>query len=253
MNRRTPLAALGLALALVGAGCGASGEDQDGTDQRRLTVLAAASLTETFTALASEYEQQHPGVEVRLAFDSSATLAGQVLEGAPADVLATADTATMDKAAAALASEPVVVATNTLVLVTPAANPGGVTGFDDVAYGDLTWVACVDTAPCGVVWSALADANDVTSRPASLEVDVKAVLAKVTSGEADAGFVYRTDAEAAGDRVRTFPVPGAERQVTRYPVATVAGGATDLADSFVNLVASAEGQRVLAEAGFGAP
>ncbi len=269
---------LGAALLLAAlTGCaGASPGDADdpggpGSDpgpaagDTQLTVLAAASLTETFTALASRYEEQHPGVDVRLAFDSSATLATQVLQGAPADVLATADTTTMDSAADALASTPQVVASNTMVLVTPADNPAGLTGFADIADGadgggggggadgDVTWVACVETAPCGRVWAELADLNDVTSRPASLEVDVKSVLAKVTSGEADAGVVYATDAVAAGDRVRTFPVPGSADVVTRYPVAAVAGGETDLAASFIALVTSAEGRRVLADAGFGPP
>lgn len=241
-------AALGLSTLLLAACSEGEGEE------RTLTVLAAASLTGTFTELAEEFEQQNPGVDVRLAFDSSATLAAQAVEGAPADVLATADTRTMDDAAPALASDPSVFATNTMVMVVPAANEAGLTGFDDVAGGDATYVACVESAPCGAIWAAIAEAQGVSAEPASLEVDVKAVLAKVTSDEADAGFVYATDAVAAGGAVESFPVPGAEDQVTAYPVATL-DQASDpgLAQAFVDLVLSETGQQLLTDAGFGPP
>lgn len=237
-----------LALLLPLAGCGT---DDDPTE---ITVLAAASLTESFTRLADEFEQQHDGVEVALAFDSSATLAEQAVGGAPADVLATADTATMDRAADALAADPEVFATNTLVLVTPADNPAGITSYDDLGSGDVTYVVCVDTAPCGKVAATLVDATGLTAEPASLEVDVKAVLAKVTTGEADAGLVYATDAVAAGDDVLTFEIPGAAAAVTTYPIAPLEQSQEpDLARAFVDLVLSEAGQQVLHDAGFGAP
>jgi molybdate transport system substrate-binding protein len=112
----------------------------------------------------------------------------------------------------------------------------------------------VDTAPCGKVAAALLDDNGVTSHPASLEVDVKAVLAKVTSGEADAGIVYATDAVAAGDAVQVFDIPHADEEITSYPIATLdQSGDPDLAQQFVDLVLSGEGRRVLGDAGFGAP
>lgn len=240
---------LALALLLPLAACG-SGDDE----ATKITVLAAASLTESFTALAQEFEQQHDGVEVELAFDSSATLAEQALGGAPADVLATADTATMDGAGDALADDPLAFATNTMVLVTPADNPAGITSYDDLETGDLTYVVCVDTAPCGKVAAALLASTGLTAEPASLEVDVKSVLARVVSGEADAGLVYATDAVAAGEEVRTFEVPGAEAHVTSYPVAPLVQAADlDLAREFVELVLSSEGRAVLADAGFGTP
>lgn len=244
-----PVLTLVVALVVTLGACSDSEEDD-----RTLTVLAAASLTGTFTALAEEFETQHPGVEVELAFDSSATLAAQALQGAPADVLATADLRTMQGAAAALATDPQVFATNTMVMVVPQANEAAITSFDDVAEGEASYVACVQSAPCGAIWAALAEAQEVRADPASLELDVKAVLAKVTSDEADAGFVYATDAVAAGAAVETFEVPGAEDQVTTYPLA-VLDQATEpaLAQDFVDLVRSEVGQRLLAEAGFGPP
>lgn len=250
MNRLAPaLAVLSLLLPL-----GACGGDDSGSGVQQITVLAAASLTETFTELAHDFEKEHPGVTVKLAFDSSATLAQQAVDGAPADVLATADTSTMDSARDALDGDPTTFATNTMVLVTPQDNPAGITGFEDLDQGDVTYVACVETAPCGKVAAALLQDDGVTRKPASLEVDVKSVLAKVTSDEADAGLVYATDAQAAGDAVTSFEIPRAADEVTSYPIATLQQSkAPDLARQFVDLVTSAAGQRVLTAAGFGKP
>jgi molybdate transport system substrate-binding protein len=236
-----------VALLVPIASCG-GGED------RTITVLAAASLTDTFTELAHLFEADNPGVSVELAFDSSATLAQQAVDGAPADVLATADLATMQTAEDALVDEPRPFATNTMVLATPGDNPAGITRFADLDRGDVTFVTCVPTAPCGKVAAALLEDNAVTAEPASLEVDVRSVLAKVTSDEADAGLVYATDAVAAGDAVRTFDIPHAGEEVTTYPIAPL-DQTRDLEDArrFVALVHSEAGRRVLADAGFGTP
>jgi molybdate transport system substrate-binding protein len=244
------VAVTALALLVPLAACGGNGHG--GSDS--ITVLAAASLTGTFTELADRFEAEHPGVDVKLAFDSSATLAQQAVDGAPADVLATADTATMDSAKDALAATPQTFATNTMVLVTPKANPAGITGFEDLENGDVTYVACVETAPCGKVAAALSADNHLTARPASLEVDVKSVLAKVTSGEADAGFVYATDAVAAGNQIETFEIPHAADEVTTYPIAPLNQAKdAELAQEFVDLVLSDQGRQVLRDAGFGKP
>lgn len=240
-----------LVVVLALAGCGAGSGDDGGAS---ITVLAAASLTEPFEELADRFEADHPGVEVELAFDSSATLAHQALEGAPADVLATADTLTMDTAADVLDERPQVFATNTLRLVTPAGNPAGVEGIADLDSPALTWVACVETAPCGTVARELLAANGIGAEPASLEVDVKAVLAKVAGDEADAGLVYATDARAAGDAVQTFPVPYADQHRTSCAIAPLEqSGEPELARELIELVQSEEGQQLLADAGFGQP
>lgn len=263
----SPLA-LALALTLPLTGCGGSGNGAgpsgratggdgsgDGSgDGATITVLAASSLTGTFTDLADRFEADHPGTRVKLAFDSSATLAQQALDGAPADVLATADTDTMADAAGALAADPQVFASNTMVLVTPRENPASIASFADLDRDDVDYVACVDTAPCGKVAAALIEDDGLRAEPASLEVDVKAVLAKVASDEADAGLVYRTDAVAAGDDVRSIEVPHARDEPTTYPIAPLRQSAQpSLARQFVALVLSGRGQRVLADAGFAAP
>lgn len=228
-------------------GCGSK-------DDKTVTVLAASSLTGTFTTLADQFEKDHDGVTVKLAFDSSATLAQQATQGAPADVLATADTTTMDSAQAALADQPQNFATNVMVLVTPPDNPAGIKQFSDLSSDKVTYVVCVDTAPCGKVAGALLQDNQITAKPVSAEVDVKSVLAKVTEGEADAGIVYTTDAVAAGDQVASLPIPHAKQEITTYPIATLKQSEdSTLAQQFVDLVLSQQGQQVLQQAGFGAP
>ena len=239
-------------LVLVGSLLGACGDGDDNTTT--ITVLAASSLTGSFTELGQQFEDQHPDVTVKFAFDSSATLAQQATDGAPADVLATADPTTMDKAKSAQADAPKTFATNTMVLATPADNPAGIRSFSDLDKSSVKYVMCVPTAPCGIVGQALLDQDHITGKPVSQEVDVKSVLAKLTEGEADAGLVYVTDAAAAGDQVHTVPIPGAAKQVTSYPIVTLTQSKNaDLARQFVDLVTGSTGQQVLSKAGFGKP
>lgn len=223
----------------------------DGTTE--LKVLAAASLTESFQQFEKRFEDEHDGVDVKLSFGSSTTLAEQANEGAPGDVLATADKASMDLAVdGGSAGDPTEFTANALVLVVPADNPAGITGFDD--FADSDWVRCDDDVPCGRLAASLLEENQVTHEPVSREIDVKSVLAKVSSGEADAGFVYASDAVAAGDDVRTFPVPGAEKHPNPYFIATLEQSEdSGLADEWLELVSSDEGQQVLADAGFSTP
>ena len=253
MNRVPGWLVAGVALAAVG-GCGGDGDDgSEGDEARTLDVLAAASLTESFEQLAEEFEAEHPGVTVRLVLDSSTTLATQVDEGAPADVLATADEKSMQLALDTGSAEDAdVFATNRLVLVTPRSNPAGITEFEDLDAPDVAYVACVETAPCGALAARLLAENGVVADPRSLEVDVKAVLAKVIADEADAGLVYTTDAFAASSEVTTWPIPGSEEALTAYPIAVVdQADEPELAADWVELVLSAEGQELLADAGFG--
>lgn len=249
------LLATAATLVLTLSACGGSDEEADQErEPTELTVLAAASLTESFTMLGQQFEEAHPGTTVRLAFDSSATLTEQAAGGAPADVLATADEETMADAesAGALAESPQIFATNTLVLATPADNPANVQGIFDLA--GATYVVCVPTAPCGKVADAVLSAAGIVAKPASLEPDVKAVLAKVSADEADAGLVYATDAVAAGDQVTAFEVTQAADHVTAYPIGVLEQATSrDLAQQFTELVLSEEGQAVLTEAGFGPP
>ena len=252
---------LGAVVLLLLAGCGAGGTSggssggASGGGDRTLDVLAASSLAESFQTLADTFEKSHPGVHVRLVLESSATLATQVTQGAPADVLATADEETMQGVVdAGSASDPKLFATNQLVLITPADNPAGIQSLADLDNSDVSYVACVETAPCGSLAHDLLARNHISTEPRSLEVDVKSVLAKVTADEADAGLVYATDAQAAGDSVQSFPVPGAEQERNPYEIAVVdQSDDSGLAGEWVDLVTSTAGQKVLADAGFGPP
>jgi molybdate transport system substrate-binding protein len=250
------IAAAGV-LALL-AGCAAGGPGAPGDQQRptTLTVLAAASLTEVFGHLGTRFEHEHPGVQVRFSFDSSATLAEQVAQGAPADVLATADTRTMATVVHADANDgsPRRFATNTIVLVVPKDNRAGIGTLADLDKPGVGYVVCVPSAPCGAIAKSALAADHVTAPPKSLEVDVKSVLGKVELGEADAGLVYATDAQSAAGKVSALPVPHAARFTNVYPIVALAGSAhPGLARDWVHLVLSAAGRRVLRAAGFGAP
>ncbi|MDT0202174.1 molybdate ABC transporter substrate-binding protein [Nocardioides sp. AE5] len=224
------------------------------SDGQELTVVAAASLTETFEELATEFEKEHDGVEVTFSFGSSTTLAEQAIEGAPGDVLATADEKSMLTArdGDALAKDPTEFATNRLVIVVPAGNPAQITGLADLAGTD--WVRCDDEVPCGRLALTLLSANQVAADPVSREIDVKATLAKVVENEADAGLVYATDAASAGDAVETIEIAGSEGELNRYFITPLVQDDSDgLAQEWIDFLASETGQRILTEAGFGKP
>ncbi|MBU4336191.1 MAG: molybdate ABC transporter substrate-binding protein [Actinobacteria bacterium] len=227
------LAVAGAALALLG-GCSAEGggpaatgagasasSDVSGT----VTVLAAASLTETFTELAEGFEAAHPGVEVVLSFGASSALATQIVEGgAPADVFASASTSTMDTVVSAAEAEaPVTFASNTLQIAVPPDNPAGVTGLADLADPAVKVALCQPEVPCGKVAAKVLAAAGVAVTPVTLENDVKSTLSKVELGEVDAGLVYVTDVLAAGDAVRGIEIPAevnASTETTRNGIAT---------------------------------
>jgi molybdate transport system substrate-binding protein len=256
MRARFLLALAAAALTLTPAGCGSDGSGAGDGGTATVNVLAAASLTESFTTLAREFEADHPGVSVKLAFDSSATLAEQVNAGAPADVLATADERTMGLVADGgnTTGEPKVFATNHLQLAVPRDNPAGIERFADLDRPGVSYVVCVDSAPCGKLAATVLKAAGIVAEPVSEEVDVKAVLSKVQLDEADAGLVYATDAVAAGDEVRAVDIPASEQNLNRYPIAALKDADQPaLARAWVRLVTSAQGRRVLRDAGFGKP
>jgi molybdate transport system substrate-binding protein len=248
-----------LALTLPLAACGGDDDSSTSGDGAQetvtLTVYAAASLTSTFEQIASDFEAEHEGVEVELSFGGSSDLVTQITEGAPADVFASAATANMDDLVEAGLAEgdPQDFATNILEIAVPPGNPAGVTSLQDLA-GDLNLVLCAPEVPCGAASQAVAEAAGITLSPVSEEQAVTDVLAKVTSGEADAGLVYVTDVTAAGDAVEGIEFPEAADVVNTYPIVPVSDSdEADLAQEFVDFVLGATGQQVLADAGFGQP
>jgi len=187
-----------------------------------LTVFAAASLADAFTDAEAVIEREHRGLSITFNFAGSQILVQQITEGAPADVVATADTKTMDEmVAAGLVERPAVLARNTLVIAVEPGNPEGITGLADLARPDLAVVLADPSVPVGAYAAAALDHAGVTVRPKSFELDVKAALAKVTAGEADAAIVYATDVTAAKGRAASVAVADADNQVVTYPIAVV--------------------------------
>ncbi|MPV36032.1 molybdate ABC transporter substrate-binding protein [Georgenia subflava] len=220
-----------------------------------LTVFAAASLHSVFEEIATLLEQQHPELSITFSFAGSSDLVSQVVAGAPADVLATADEQTMANAVAegVIDGEPGLFAENVLTLVTPAGNPAGITGLD-VSLDGADLVVCAPQVPCGAATAELTGLLGVEISPVSEESNVTDVLGKVTSGQADAGLVYATDAAGAGDAVDVLEIPGAQDVVNRYPVATVADAAEpELAELWIEALSSEAGREILSDTGFRLP
>ena len=242
------------ALALLAAGACGSGDREGG-----VTVFAAASLTEAFTELGPVFERAHPHTDVTFNFGASSALAQQIQDGAPADVFVSADEANMQKVVdAAAASDPQAIARNRLAILVEKGNPKQISGLADLAKPDVVLVLCAPEVPCGrFAAAALAKAN-VSAKPASLEENVKAVVSKVTLGEADAGIVYATDVRSAGARAEGVDIdvdiaddPALEAV---YPIAvTTRAVHPEAAKAWIALVQSDAGQRVLADHGFLAP
>lgn len=218
-----------------------------------ITVLAAASLTGTFTNLGKQFEAAHPGTRTIFSFGSSSTLATQVTNGAPADVFAAADETTMDtvdRTGQAVGRTDFV--SNTLEIAVPAGNPAKITGLKDFADASKKTVLCAKEVPCGSAAIRVFQAAKITPSPVSYETDVKAALTKVSSNEADAALVYTTDVKAAGNKVEGLPFPEAAGATNTYPIATVKDSKNPaLATAFTQYVLSPHGQKVLTDAGFG--
>lgn len=248
-----------LALLLLATGCIGRSDDGGGDPQdgrRGLTVLAAASLTEVFSSLKEPYLVLHPSGPPEFSFESSSTLVAQVQQGIEADAIATADEETMGRleSEGLLDGPPQVFALNELTIVVEPGNPAGVRGLSDLARPELKVVLAAEEVPAGAYARQALDAAGVELQPVSLEEDVKAVVSKVTLGEADAGIVYVTDARAAGTSVATVPIPEEHNVVARYPIAVLQDAPNkDRAEDFVALVLSEEGRIALEEAGFRVP
>lgn len=243
-----------VAAAVLLAGCG--GQPSPTGQDETLTVYAAASLKGSFSQLGQQFEAAHAGSKVTFSFGGSADLVTQLQQGAPADVFASADTTNMDKATGddLVLGEPVDFASNTLEIAVPPGNPATIRSFADLTKPGVKVVVCAPQVPCGSATEKVEKATGVTLRPVSEENSVTDVLNKVTSGEADAGVVYKTDVTGAGDKVEGVSFPEAAKAVNVYPIAVLAGSKNpQLAQEFVDLVTGEEGQRVLADAGFAKP
>jgi molybdate transport system substrate-binding protein len=255
-----PATALAAAAALTLAACGSSGSPSSSPSASSsvsgsITVFAAASLKESFTAIGKAFEAANPGTTVTFSFGASSTLATQITQGAPADVFAAASTKTMDTVTSSGdAGAPTTFAVNSMEIATPSPQTVPVAALADLANASVKTVVCQKDVPCGTAATKLFEQNKLTVTPVSEETDVKAVLTKVELGEADAGIVYVTDVKAAGDKVVGVQIPTDQNVTTTYPIATIKDSKNAAtAAAFMAYVLSADGQKVLADAGFVAP
>ncbi|MFM6850903.1 MAG: molybdate ABC transporter substrate-binding protein [Terrabacter sp.] len=226
---------------------GASAAQLHGT----VTVLAAASLTESFDELKKDFEAANPGVTVETSYGSSATLVQQVDNGAPAQVIALAGTAAAEPLDKSLVKDSKNFATNVLEIAVPPSNPAGIASIGDLARSTVKVVLCADTVPCGKAAQTTLRKAGVTPNVVSKEVDVKATLAKVKLGEADAAVVYHSDVVAAKDAVKGVEIAADVNTKLSYPIITLADDAATKA--FVAYVLGGKGRSTVQSFGLGAP
>jgi molybdate transport system substrate-binding protein len=248
-----------VAAATLVAACGSSSTSTGGSSSTagstsssaaQATVYAAASLTKVFPKI---------DPAAKFTFGGSGALATQIEQGAPADVFAAAS----KKQPAALyakglVEKPVEFATNTLVLIVPKSNPAHLTSVGDVTKPGVKLVICEATVPCGdyarTVFKNLGIAAAAMKNVVSQATDVTQTVAEVALGQADAGFVYITDADAAGGKVRVIRLPARSKPgATDYIAVVKAARNQAAARAFVSQVLSAQGQAALRAAGFGKP
>ena len=253
LRSRIRLAAMLAVAALALAACGGNDNASSGGSSgsaNEIKVFAAASLTAAFNELGQQYTSANGGTKVTFNFAGSQALATQIRQGAPADVFASADLTNMDKVKD-LVGTPQNFASNLLQIVVEKGNPKGVKTLDDLANPDLKVVLAAPDVPAGKYAQQALEKARVTVRPVSQEDNVKAVVTKVSLGEADAGIVYVTDVTAGGDKVEGVDIPEDQNVTATYPIATVkASKAQDKAQAFMDMVLSPEGQQVLKEFGF---
>jgi molybdate transport system substrate-binding protein len=246
----TGLVSLMLVAGLVG--CASRPPQASG----KIVVFAAASLKPAFTQISRQFNSENPGSSVDFEFGGSSELATQLTQGATADVFASADTAQMETVAKAglLAGSPTNFASNTLVIVTAPGNPKKIGSFADLGKPGLNVVICQKPVPCGSATQRVEDSTGVHLNPVSEELSVTDVLNKVTTGQADAGLVYVTDAHSAGGKVATVNFPETAGAVNVYPVAVLKKAPQPtLAQKFVAMVTGGTGQNILAQSGFAKP
>ncbi len=242
-----PLRSLAALLAvavvmLISAGCGASNEDE-------IVVMAASSLTDAVETVIADHDN------VSAVFAGSSTLVAQLAEGASADVLITADAATMNRAVADGSVQGIssVIASNSLVLATALGNPGAITELADLSRSDLLIGLCAEAVPCGALsQQALADAQ-IESAPDTLELNVRALVSKLALGELDAGLIYRSDALAAG--LPVVEVPQLAGRSNRYHIAAVSAQPSLRVQALIDDFTDSDGDAamIFADQGFGLP
>ena len=282
-SRRLSLAATLAIVAAVALACGGNVEPKTAptaTDTRaaattatptppplagKISVFAASSLTEVFKAIAVDFQKANPGVSIEFNFAASSALAAQIEQAAPADIFASADTANMMKVTeqSQIDGAPVTFAKNLPVIVVPANNRAGIASAKDLSKAGVKLVLAAPDVPIGNYARQIIDRlaampeygapyKDATLKNlVSNEQNVRAVLAKIELGEADAGIVYKTDALVSKEKVKTIAIPDGANVIAAYPIAVVKTTKNrDAAAAFIKFVTGPQGQAALKAAGF---
>jgi molybdate transport system substrate-binding protein len=253
-----------LALTAMLAACGDNSTDTPSSSASSagsgvsgsLTVLAAASLTETFNQIGKDFETANPEVKVTFSYGGSSGLAQQITSGAPADVFATASPATMKTVTDAgdAAGDATVFVKNQLVIAVAKGNPKGIEGLSDLTGSGLKVALCAEQVPCGAAAKKALDTAGVKITPVTQEQDVKSALSKVKLGEVDAALVYRTDAKAAAADVDGIEFPESAGAINNYPIVALKSAPNPVAaTAFVAFVQTEPELKVLTDAGFQKP
>jgi molybdate transport system substrate-binding protein len=222
-----------------------------------VTVSAAASLTDSFVALAKAFRAANPKAKVRLNFGSTSTLVAQIQAGAPSDVIAAADMSSVERLVASgnVVADPRVFARNNMARAVKPGNPEKVKSIKDLAR--LKTIAmCGKAAPCGVYASSVLSRAGVVIKESNITrgVDAKATLGAVVTGDADAAIVYKTDVIAAGKSIQAVDIATASNVKAAYGIASIRGSKNgSLAKAFVDFVLSEQGWRILKGFGFQKP
>jgi molybdate transport system substrate-binding protein len=256
------LAAAALATALATTGCSSNSSPAPAAGSSssavtgKITVLAAASLTESFTQIGKDFQAAHPGTTVTFSFAGSSQLAQQITSGAPADVFASASPATMKTVTDAgdNTGTPAVFVKNQLVIAVPKGNPKGVETLADLTRPSLKVALCAKEVPCGAAAHTALDAAGLKLTPVTEEQDVKSALSKVKLGEVDAALVYRTDARSAAGDVDGIEFPESAKAINNYPIVALKNAPNPSgAAAFVAFVQTPAELKVLSDAGFQQP
>lgn len=231
--------------------CGGIRQGQK-TENKQITVFAAASLNKVFPEITNKvFKKHYPAIKVRFSFEGSSTLVDQINNGAPADIFASADEKNMQKLKnTKMVDKTDIFAKNTLVLITPKHNPSGITGLDK-SLNNKSLIICAPGVPCGNATEKLAKKLNIVLHPVSYERKVTDVRGKIENGQADAGVVYATDAQAAIDKVDVINIPQAWQVVNNYPIGIVKTSTNkQIGQKFIDSILSPEGQQILKRYGF---
>jgi molybdate transport system substrate-binding protein len=249
MMRRILVALAALAVLIAAAQPVAAAPKPSG----EITVFAASSLTESFDAIAKQFEKKYPDVTVKFNYDASSNLATQINQGAPADVFASADQDNLQKTidAGTVTPPPVVFAKNRLEIAVEKGNPKKIKSLADLQRSGLVVVLCADQVPCGKYAAQSLAMAGVSISPASKEENAKATLSKVSIGEADASIVYVTDVKASKGTASGVKIADKQNVSATYPMGVVkqSQNAT-AAKAWVQFVESKDGQKTLRKFGF---